>query len=1166
MKCPLPFWGCLVVLLLAAISVPAQRPTLKVNDENPAGVYLKKLDINVSINGSIATTTWTMQFKNNTTRILEGELNFPLPQGINVSRYALDINGQMREAVPVEKAKGTMTFESIERRKIDPGLLEKVDGNIFRTRIYPINAGSTRTVMIGYEEELPKGADKDLKYKLPLDFDRPIDEFNISVVVKNKTAPLIGESFDGELAFNDAGWDHKISKRYIDFKPAGALSVTIPKLGEDIEVLTQQKGEAWYYLVNTSVDATEMPKGLPQHITILWDASLSCRDRDTVKEFQLLRNYLSTLKQASISLIRFSNTIDPALSFKIVDGGCDPLFAALRSTVYDGGTKLGGLDLRKMATDEILLFSEGHSTYGSDDIRLGNAPVYCINTSRRADYPALQQIALSTGGLVIDLNALTMEAAERKLRYQPLRFLGIKEEGEPDEYYPSLHVPVAGSIAIAGKTFVPGREIVLQFGYGTKVTMTKKVSLSKQQQAEGLDLARTWAQKKIAELEISYDRNKESINKLGTKYGVVTRGTSLIVLETFEDYVRYVITPPEDMRAEYDRRMNVAKSQYRQKETIALEEASEDFDRVIEWYNKDFKPAPKPKPAKPAKPVRVSAPTPANNKTATASNTTRQAETPPATATPPPSRAAVRKPLAPNSAQLSRIPSQTSEGTGAIKGTLTDETGESLIGGVVSISQNGITKNGASTDVEGGFLIKPINSGKYTLKTSYPGFKDVVLMNVPVNPGVTTIVNTHLEPNSATVLNEVVVRAYKVPLVDKHSGGGSTTIISHQLEKLPTRNTKDDGSLASGAYQAKQSNGVSLGGSRTNGTLYIIDGVQVNPFAGSNLPTVAGDISGVISDAIGFDELTISGDDEDEDVDEDEEQDLIERIRKAPREKQYLAYLEMRTHYYNRPVFFFQAAGYFLQTGRKQEGLRILSAITDLSIEDYELYKMVGYKLKEAGEKADALYIFRRIIDWRPAEPQSYRDYGLALSDAGQKQRALDTLYTALTLKYTDEINGMYEGVQEILLTEINQMVAANRRLKLPEIPEDALKALPMDIRVVLNWNMNDADVDLWVTEPGGETCKFSHNLTATGGRMSNDFTDGFGPEQFMLKRAKAGKYKIEVDYYSDHQQKLAGPVTVMAEVYTHYGTSHQTRKVITLQLDKDEDKTQLVGEFAFVN
>jgi len=132
-----------LLLFSYSLNVQAQMPQLSVDGKTNNGVRLQALKIVIKVCGTVARTTWQMTFKNTTSKVLEGTLNFPLKDGMSVSRYALDINGKMREAVPVDRGKGTEVFETIERRRVDPGLLEKVDGNTFRTRIYPINPNNT---------------------------------------------------------------------------------------------------------------------------------------------------------------------------------------------------------------------------------------------------------------------------------------------------------------------------------------------------------------------------------------------------------------------------------------------------------------------------------------------------------------------------------------------------------------------------------------------------------------------------------------------------------------------------------------------------------------------------------------------------------------------------------------------------------------------------------------------------------------------------------------------------------------------------------------------------------------------------------------------------------------------------------------------------------------
>src|ERR1700753_2828673 len=107
----------LAFFLLHISIIHAQAPELTVDGKSNNGVTLQKLSIDVTIYGNISRTTWQMTFCNNTTRISEGTLVFPLKDGVNISRYALDMNGSMREAVLVDRGKATAVFEAVERRR-----------------------------------------------------------------------------------------------------------------------------------------------------------------------------------------------------------------------------------------------------------------------------------------------------------------------------------------------------------------------------------------------------------------------------------------------------------------------------------------------------------------------------------------------------------------------------------------------------------------------------------------------------------------------------------------------------------------------------------------------------------------------------------------------------------------------------------------------------------------------------------------------------------------------------------------------------------------------------------------------------------------------------------------------------------------------------------------
>jgi tetratricopeptide (TPR) repeat protein len=292
---------------------------------------------------------------------------------------------------------------------------------------------------------------------------------------------------------------------------------------------------------------------------------------------------------------------------------------------------------------------------------------------------------------------------------------------------------------------------------------------------------------------------------------------------------------------------------------------------------------------------------------------------------------------------------------------------------------------------------------------------------------------------------------------------------------------------------------------------------------------------------------------------------FIKILKETATTARYEKYLELRKNYLYTPGFYFDVARFFFTQHDKKTGLQILSTIDDLNLEDYELYKMLGYELKIQGEFEEEINVFKKVLDWRPQEPQSYRDYGLALADAGKYQAAVDSLYTAITKNYDSDKSGDFNGIEEIIVTEINNIIALHKNVNTSKIDNDLIRPMPVDVRVVLNWNMNDTDMDLWVTDPRNEKCFYGNHVTKTGGRISDDFTSGYGPEHFMLKKAMKGTYKVQLHFFGESVQKISGGTTVLAEIYTHYGKPNQERKLITLQMEKDEEKEGiLVGEFSF--
>jgi len=1133
----------LLLLLLLPALCKAQSPDISVDGKSNNGVSLEVLKIDVKVCGTIVKTSWEMTFRNHTDRILEGALNFPLKEGITVSRYALDINGKLREAVPVDRSKGAVVFEAIERRRVDPGLLEKLDGNVFRTRIYPINAKGTRTVLIGYEEEMTTDDKKMRRYRLPMGLKDTVKQFSITVTVNQVNSTPFFDALPGnDLLFNKAQQRYLATMEKSMYVPQQHLAFNIPVNEKDPEVVFQQFENKHYFFLNTPVVKNERAKQLPKAICLLWDASISGLKRNLQKETALLDQYFKKLQNVNVRLVVFNTKVRSNEIYRITNGNWQTLRNAIGNIQYDGATSLSSLDISKYTEDECILVSDGLQTFGSAWLKPGKQPVYCINSAVVADYSALKFLSVASGGEFIDLLRDDSAVAFKKLITESYRFLGIRSNESVKEYYPSVKVPVTDQFSLAGIATEDLEEIMLCFGYGNTVTEEKTFKVNPENNScDGFELTKLFAQKKIAELDLQYEKNKTTIEILGNRYEVITRNTSLIVLETVEDYITYNIYPPAELRNDYNRIKKGRSAAASAKKKDDMEEAMEMIAELKTWWNKSTKV---------------------------------QLKKPVATPPPPP-------PVLPVTTRPATVRNDTSRaGRRVLSGTVRDKDGNPVPFAVVKVKGS---NNGLSADANGNYSIRVNNND--VLEISGTGFSTT---QAPV--GTQQNVSTTLDKNANELQEVIVTGAYATRRMARST---ASNVQSFSTEEINTIRQDNISNALAGKVAGVQLRGnstpvpasetiVRLRGENSfvaaTDTLLVVNGsimpkgfllpadsihnvtVLESP-AASALFGAEGSNGAIIIQTKSF--VAANGAKQPAFTNPDSI-NYLKVIKTTEPAKRYTKYMELRPLYMNQAAYFLEVAAYFYRTGDKETGFTILSNLAELSNNDHELLKMMGYKLKEAGDYTAEVEVFKKVLELRPLDPQSYRDYALALEDNGLYQKAVDMLYEGM-VKIND-ITGesLYDGIEEIFLPEINRILSVQKNVQRGELPKELVVALPVDIRVVLNWNKSNSDIDLWVTDPAGEKCYYGYAATNINGRISDDFTEGFGPEQFLLKKAIKGTYKIEVDYYADNQVTLAGPVTIMAEIYMHYGTPKQERKVIVLQMKKEAKGGVFVGELEY--
>ncbi|WP_457442619.1 VIT domain-containing protein [Roseateles sp. P5_E4] len=280
------------------------------------------------------------------------------------------------------------------------------------------------------------------------------------------------------------------------------------------------------------------------------------------------------------------------------------------------------------------------------------------------------------------------------------------------------------------------------------------------------------------------------------------------------------------------------------------------------------------------------------------------------------------------------------------------------------------------------------------------------------------------------------------------------------------------------------------------------------------------------------------------------------RLREASDAERYAIYLDERPGYLSSTAFFIDAAEIFFAKGQQALAVRVLSNLAEMELENRHILRILAYRLQQAGQTPLAVPLLERVRELAPDEPQSSRDLALALA-ATQPQRALDLLWDVASRPW----DGRFADIDLIALTELNALAARTPKLDLSRVDARLRQNLPLDLRAVLTWDADNTDIDLWVTDPDGEKAYYAHRLTRQGGAMSRDFTGGYGPEEFSLRRAKPGRYEVRVQFYGHSQQLVSPYTTLMLWLATGFGTGAQKDERVVLRLSGRGDQV-LVGSF----
>lgn len=160
------------------------------------------------------------------------------------------------------------------------------------------------------------------------------------------------------------------------------------------------------------------------------------------------------------------------------------------------------------------------------------------------------------------------------------------------------------------------------------------------------------------------------------------------------------------------------------------------------------------------------------------------------------------------------------------------ELGEAIIGANVVLKKNGVFETGSDTDFDGNYSITNLDPGTYDVEVSYVGFPTQRITDVIVAAGKGTRLDVELESEGVELDLKIVVTGYKVPLIDVDNTSTGGFVTAEQIQRLPSKNINAIVANVAGTSSADEGDDITIKGSRSNATVYFLDGIRVS----GNLP------------------------------------------------------------------------------------------------------------------------------------------------------------------------------------------------------------------------------------------------------------------------------------------------------------------------------------------
>lgn len=539
-------------------------------------------EVRVTLEGRVLRYEVTERWTNRGRTIGEADYVLPLPRGAAFEDLALEIDGEMVTGEALGAGEARRIYEEIVRRQKDPALVEWMDMGVLRTRIFPIQPGETRTVVVRFRAVAEREGDA-LRIDVPAPRGAGTLASGTALQVRVPAGAEFGDAWSPTHRVDLTSEARHRVARVSD--ATGTVTLLVPVRagrGAAMTVLTHAPARGEGYALITLAPPVRTGAPAPRDVTFVIDVSGSMSGTKLEQARAAGRQLLNSLGRGDrFRLIAFASDVDdfregwtPATPAdrRAAEAWLDDLRAV-------GGTNIEGaleraLEVRSPADrlGLVLFLTDGEPTVGerradrlaarAAELR-GTRRVFTFGLGADVKVGLLEQLALDGAGTAHfvrpeeDVERVVGVVAQRitrpvatniRVRGQGITLDAVQPSGTIDLFAGQELTILAryrgsnprGQVVITGQT------------PEGPVTWTVDATFPERRTADAF-VGRLWATQRVGWL--SAERRKRGasteldaeIKQLGERWGIPTELTSYLVLEPGMDHL--LSTMPRDVPA-----------------------------------------------------------------------------------------------------------------------------------------------------------------------------------------------------------------------------------------------------------------------------------------------------------------------------------------------------------------------------------------------------------------------------------------------------------------------------------------------------------------------------------------------------------------------------------------------------------------------------------------